>query len=306
MQTIIGKTKKVRTLINFVLILTCLWTQLTFGQSAKIVQVAEDVFLIEDLGCNVLAVTGSEGVLLIDTGAASNTDRLEAALDELDAGPVLFVLNTHFHFDHVGSNQYLAQRGAVIIAHEKTRERMQAEWNVPEMLGIRYPVIPPYPSSALPKMVFWNNFKLYFGGQEIELIHFGRAHSDADVAIFLRDRNVLHTGDLYLSNGFPAIDIYCGGSVDGTLSVLDSLAAAIDDETKVVPGHGPVVGRNDLLGYRTMLAIAKERVLALIKEGKTLEEIAAADPIADLYPGKSWLTPNLFIFIVYMEAKGKN
>ena len=144
---------------------------------------------------------------------------------------------------------------------------------------------------------------LHFNGHQIELLRFPGAHTDGDLAVFFPDINVLHTGDLYLSNGFPpAADAFHGGTFDGVVAALDALADLIDDETQVVPGHGPVSNLQELRDYRKMIVKGRDRVAALTKEGKTLEEVIDADPTAGLYTdGESWLPRSMFVRLVYAE-----
>ncbi len=270
------------------------------------VRIAEDVSLLSGLESNVVAVGDSEGVLLIDNGSSRSFESLKEQLAVLGSGPVRIVINTHFHFDHVGANEALGQAGATIIGHDNTRERMMTEWVTPERLGIRYPRIPPYPETALPVLTFDRTLKAHFAGHEIEAVHFPNAHSDADIAVYLRDCNILHAGDFYLSNGFPILDSPHGGTIDGLLSALDGLVGIIDEHTVVVPGHGPLSDRRGLKAYREMLAIGKDRIAKLISEGLTLEEIVEADPTAGLYKaGESWLDPKQFVYTVFLDLTGQ-
>ena len=182
---------------------------------------------------------------------------------------------------------------------------MTEDWITPETLGVRYPQIPPYPEIALPVLTFDQSLTTHFGDLEIRAVHFPNAHSDSDVAVFVRDRNVVHAGDLYLSNGFPIEDTFHGGTIDGVLSALDGLIALIDDQTIVVPGHGPVSNRAGLRAYRDMLTTGKDRIAALISQGLTLEQIVEADPTAGLYEGESWLNPKLFVWTVFVDLTGQ-
>lgn len=269
---------------------------------SEAIKIADGVYLLGNLPCNVVAVIGSDGILLIDNGSARTAGNLKEMIAGFDTGPLRIVLNTHYHFDHIGANEYLAKDGAVIVAHENTRRRMLAEWRIPDKWGLNYPAIPPYPDVAVPKVTFADSLNVHFNGQTIEAVHLPNAHSEADIAVFLRDANILHTGDIYLSNGFPIIDSFYGGTIDGVIAAVDALVNLINDHTKVVPGHGPVSNRQELRDYRKMLTTARDRIAALIEEGKTLEEIVAADPTAGLYGrGRSWLPPKLFIVTVYAD-----
>lgn len=272
--------------------------------TSAVIEIADGVYLLTGLGCNVLAVVVTDGVLIIDSGSDGDAKNLKSAIAGLDVGPVRIVLNTHSHLDHVWGNEVLAKNGAVIIAHDRVRLAMQAEWRVPDALGL--PTVPPYPEAALPMLTFVDALTVHLGGHEIEALHFPKAHSDADAAVLLRVANVLHTGDLYVSNGFPLIDSFHGGTIDGVITAVDVLVDLIDDETTVVPGHGSLSNRRELCEYRNMLAVARDRITVLIKGGSTLEEVVAANPTAGLYRrGESWMPTGFFILTVYEDLAGQ-
>jgi glyoxylase-like metal-dependent hydrolase (beta-lactamase superfamily II) len=153
-------------------------------------------------------------------------------------------------------------------------------------------------------VTFEHYLKVHLNGRDTDLIFLPRAHSDADVVVFLRDQDVLHTGDLFLSNGFPILDSFHGGTIDGLISALDALIDLIGDDTKVVPGHGPVSNRQGLRTYREILARGRDRIAALMDQANTLEEIVAAQPLEGLYSaGESWLPPKLFVWTVYVDLE---
>jgi cyclase len=176
------------------------------------------------------------------------------------------------------------------------------EWKPREILGVQWPNLPPYSTPALAKVCYAESLTVYFNGEEIEAIHLPAAHSDGDVVIRFKRANVVHTGDLYLSNGFPIIDLDTGGTISGYLAGIDKIVSLCDDNTVVIPGHGAVSGREGLRSYREMLAAARDRIEELIKKRKTLEEVVAADPTAGLFKGgESWIEPKLFVYCVYMD-----
>lgn len=271
----------------------------TTSPEIEAAEIGDGVYLL-GLFCNVLAVEVAHGLLIVDSGPDWEVEVLKKAVTRLAAGPVRFVLNTHFHYDHVGNNASLAGSGAVIVAQEQVRQRMQVEWAFPDALGIQ--AVPPFPEAALPMLSFGDGLTVHAGGNEIEVLHLPGAHSGADAVVWLSEANVLHTGDLYLSNGFPPIDSFHGGSVDGLIAALDVLVNLIDDDTKVVPGHGTLSNRQELSEYRLMLAMARDRIIALIRKGRTLDEIVAANPTAGLYKrGESWIRPELFVRTAYED-----
>jgi cyclase len=252
-------------------------------------EIAPGVHLLSGLSCNVLALVGARGLLVIDSGTPGETVLLADQLASFGAGEVKIAISTHFHFDHVGGNESLASAGAVIVAHERLRPRLQTEWQFPDSVGLGMPVIPPYPDAALPIITFDDSVTLHFGGQEITLLHFPNAHSDADLVVLLGGANVVHTGDLFASGGaLPPLDSYHGGTIDGWIAAVEELTDIIDDRTMVVPGHGPVADRQALREFGRVLAVGRDRIAALVAQGRTLEEVLADDPMGDLVASGGW------------------
>jgi len=266
------------------------------------VKVTEGIYRIKNFGCNIAVMTGDDGVLIIDTGDQAAALKTDSVIKTISNKPVRYVLNTHFHLDHVGANKKLSEGGSVIVAQENTRQRMSEVWNVPAIAGVTYPVIPPYSEDYLPKICFRDSIAIYFNNETIQGIHFPNGHSDSDVIYFFRKANVIHAGDLFLSNGFPVIDIYYGGSIDGYIRAVDNMIRLCNERTIVIPGHGAPSDRQGLVEYRDMLSKARTNIEKLVKEGKTLEEVIAADPTKDLFKlGKSWLPAPMFVDVVYKE-----
>ena len=265
-------------------------------------KVADDLYWAGDFECNVAALVGPDGVLIVDSGGEEVTDKVRSALLQVSKEPVRIIMNTHFHFDHVGGNEAFARGGALVISQEKARERMTVEWRPREILGVRWPNLPPYSTPALAKVCYAESLTVHFNGEEIEALHLPAAHSDGDAVIRFKRANVVHTGDLYLSNGFPVIDIDTGGTIGGYLAGVDKIINLCDDKTVVIPGHGAVSDREGLRSYRDMLTTARDRIAKLIKGGKTLEQIVAADVTAGLFKGgESWLEAKLYVYCVYMD-----
>jgi glyoxylase-like metal-dependent hydrolase (beta-lactamase superfamily II) len=266
-------------------------------------KISDGLYLIDNFGCNIAVSVGGDGLLIIDSGISSKADQVKSAIKEVSADSIKFILNTHFHFDHVGGNKKLVNKKSVIIAHNNVSKRMKVEWNPPEILGSKWPKISPYSKSALPEICFSDSLTIYFNDDTIKCFHFPQAHSDGDAIFCFKKANVIHTGDLFLSNGFPVIDIFAGGgTINGHLDAVSKIISLCDEKTIVIPGHGPLSDRNQLIEYLNMLAASKERIANLIKQGKTLEEIVAAKSISDLYKrGESWLNPKLFIYTIYNE-----
>jgi cyclase len=270
------------------------------------VQVAERVSLLQGLACNVLVVSGPDGALVIDHGLKREAASLRQAVASLAPAGIRATVLTHIHWDHVGASETLGLEGVEIIAHENTRKRMTEEWSAPEAPVGRFPVIQPYPDAALPTRTFPDSMHLRFGGQDIRILHYPGGHSDTDVVVFLPESDVVHAGDLFESNGFPIVDSFHGGTIDGYIRNVDAVIQEVGDKTVVVPGHGPVSNREGLRKYRAMLVAARARIAERIESGMTLEELLASDPTAGLYEGgTSWINPKLFVWTVFVDLTGQ-
>lgn len=268
-------------------------------------EIADGVHVFSGVYAGVLAVTGPDGVLLVEPGPTWHAEDIQDLLAELGAGQVRIVIDTHFHDDHIGNNEMFANGGAMIIAHENARLRMQQEWVFPEKLQLRVRPVPAFPEVALPTMLVSDNLTVHFGGHRIEIHHIPGAHTDADLVVLLPEANVLHTGDLFVLSGIPPVDTYHGGSVDGVIAAVDKLVGMIDDDTRVVPGHGPVSNRREMLAYRQILRTGRDRIAALVAQGKSLEEVVAASPVVGLYTRGETRMPGVgFTRTVYAELAG--
>ena len=279
---------------------------LTFALSAQdlsqvqvgTVQVTENIFMLTGAGGNIGVLRGPDGLLLIDSQFAQLADKIKAALAPLGSGPVRLLLNTNWHYDHVLGNEWLAMAGAIIIAHENTRTDMTKEQGFPEF-GSKFPA---YPEAALPKVTFKDSLTIHFDGEEIQAAHIPAAHSDADLAFYFRKANVMHTGDLFFSAGYPFIDVSHGGSINGMIAAADVLLGLTDAGTKFICGHGPLSDREGVRRFRDMLSTVRDRVARLVKEGKTLEQVLALKPTAEFdKPGQPGVPTEMFVKIVYGE-----
>ena len=296
---------------NLILFSFCfLLCNLSFSQNPVINQglskVSEGIYMLENYGCNIAVMVGPEGLLIIDSGYKRTALKIDSIISTISNLPIKYVLNTHFHYDHLGGNKKLSEDGAVIVAHENTRLRMLSEWNIPEIAGIKYPIIPPYPVEYLPKICFQDSLKIYFNNEIVQGIHFPNGHSNCDVIYYFQKANVIHTGDLFLSNGFCVIDYYCGGTTDGYIRAVDNILKICNEKTLIIPGHGAISNRQGLVDYRDMLAESRTRIAALIKQGKTVDEVIAADPTKDLFKGgETWLPTKIWVYTVYKDLSKK-
>lgn len=262
--------------------------------------------MLNRYGCNIAVMVGQEGLLIIDAGYKENASKVDSVISKISNLPVKYILNTHHHYDHVGGNKKLSKDGAAIVAHENTRQRMLSEWDIPEIAGIKAPVIPQYPEEYLPKICFQDSLMIYFNNENVKCIHFPNGHSDGDVIYFFQKANVIHTGDLFLSNNFPVVILHDGGSSDGSIKDIESILKICDEKTVIIPGHGAISNRQGLQDYLYMFVESRKRIANLIKEGKTVDEVIAADPTKDLFKvGESSLPPKLFVYTVYQDLSKK-
>ncbi len=268
------------------------------------VPVAGNISMLVGAGGNIGVSVGEDGVLLVDDEFPELAGKIKAAIAALKPGPVRFVLNTNWHYDHANGNEVFAKAGAVVIAHENSRGHMLKDQTYPD-LDPDFKIAP-YPKEALPVITVKEALTLYFNGDEIQMIHAPNAHSDGDLIIHFTRANVVQAGDLVFSGAFPFINVFYGGTIDGAVKAADIILGLCDERTKVIPGHGPLTDRKGVLAYKNMLETAKTRVAALIKAGKTLEETVAAKPAAGLIKEGAPIMPeDGFVKLVYWDLTGK-
>ncbi len=259
-------------------------------------QVAPGIYMLMGQGGNIGVSTGVDGVFLIDDEYAPMTPAVIAALRALDAGTPRFVLNTHWHSDHTGGNENLAQQGSLLVAHDQVRARMNSE----QFVSLIQRAVPASPQAALPVVTFNDAVSFHLNGDEVRGIHAPNAHTDGDVFVHFRKANVIHAGDLFF-RFYPFIDISSGGSIAGLIAALDRILAIADDETRIIPGHGPLANRADLAEYRRMLLSTSGRIRDMVKAGRTLDEILAAAPNADYDRQWGWafITPERYTRMIH-------
>ncbi|MGB5346031.1 MAG: MBL fold metallo-hydrolase [Woeseia sp.] len=243
--------------------------------SFKSTKLADGLYMLEGVGGfaggNLGLLAGDDGVVLIDDGLEQYTAQLLEAVSAAAGARVDFVINTHVHGDHVGGNAALHSHGARIVAHDSIRARMVASDAARD---------------ALPELTFNNEMSFYLNGQRAHLLHVANAHTDGDAVIVFPEANVIHTGDTMFNGLFPFIDLDSGGSVSGFIAAQTRLINLANEETRIIPGHGPLANRADLVRARDMLADAESRIRALLDQGMKADAILAANPLADY--GESW------------------
>ncbi len=260
-------------------------------------RLADNLYMLSGAGCNHALLVGDDGPLLIDTDMAEFNDQVVAAVKEITDQPIRCVVNTHWHFDHVGGNEDLAKSGAIIIAQENVRKRMSEE----QVLGGLGTRVPPSPPAALPRITYADASTLQWNGEEVRIIRLEPGHTDGDSLVFFQKANVLHAGDIFFNGMYPFIDVNVGGSIDGMIRAVDRVLALVNEDTKIIPGHGKLSNAAELREYRKMLATVRDRLKKLIKKGKTLEEVLAERPTKDLDGkwGRGAMKPDVWVRVVY-------
>ena len=254
----------------------------------------DSVFMLTGAGGNMVASAGPDGLLLVDDQFAPLADRIEAALialpepATLSERPLKYVINTHHHGDHTGGNRHFAGRGAILLARESARVRLLDE--------------APTPDTPLPVITYSDGIKIYFNGDRLQLLGLA-GHTDGDTAVFFEQANVLHAGDLFFKGRFPYIDVDSGGSVGAYMASQARMLDLIDDETRVVPGHGPVADKHDLAASYRMIAATRAAVAADVKAGRSLSDIQARG-VAAAYRSLAWafISEERWLQILYRDV----
>ena len=238
--------------------------------SYKTERVTDTIYMLSGVGGftggNVGLSVGDDGVAMIDNGVSSVIDILKSEIAEITDQPIDYMINTHIHGDHIGNNHVFGKDGAKIVSHENLRESLV---NDKKNGG----------PTSFPVLTFNDRMTIYLNDDAAQIIHFDHAHTDGDAVVYFKNDNVMHTGDIMFNKVFPFIDSNNGGSLDGVIKALEGIASIINDETKIIPGHGPLASREDVLSTIEMLKSAKKAVGELVAAGKSEEEILEANPL---------------------------
>jgi glyoxylase-like metal-dependent hydrolase (beta-lactamase superfamily II) len=248
-------------------------------------------------GGNIAVLSGPDGKLLVDAEIVTSRPNVTEALASINADPIKQLINTHWHFDHTGGNDWVHEGGASILAHENTRKHLMKDTRVE---GWHY-MFPAAPAGAIPSSVFKEEHTLQVNGATLALKHYSPAHTDSDISVHFVEADIFHTGDTFWNRNYPFIDYSTGGSIDGQIRAAEANIAKVTDKTIVIPGHGAVGGKADLMLFRDVLVEIREKVATLKKQGKTLGEVVAAKPSTrtDEQWGQSFMNPSRFLALVY-------
>jgi glyoxylase-like metal-dependent hydrolase (beta-lactamase superfamily II) len=256
-----------------------------------------NVSVLMGAGGNIAVLPGRDGKLLIDAGFAGARPKIADALGEISSDPIRHLINTHWHFDHTDGNEWLHSAGATILAHENTRKHLSIDTRV-EGWDFTFRTSPP---GAIPSDVFTTDRTLDLNGVKIVLKHYAPAHTDSDISVHFTDADILHVADTFWNGYYPFIGYSTGGSIDGMIKATDANLAKITNNTIVIPGHGAIGDKSQLTFYRDLLVTTRDKVAALKKQGKSLDEIVAAKPTAawDDKWGGGFMSPRMFTGLVF-------
>ncbi|HMC01763.1 MAG TPA: MBL fold metallo-hydrolase [Flavobacteriaceae bacterium] len=239
----------------------------------EVQKLSDNIYMLIGQGGNIGVSAGDDGVFIIDDQYAPLTPKIISALKTISDKPIKYVANTHHHGDHTGGNENLAKLGATIIAHDNVRKHLEDK-----------------PKEALPTITFSDKLSVYMNGEQVLVFHLDNAHTDGDSMLYFTNSNVLHTGDIYFNGMYPYIDLNSGGTVNGYIEAIKQVLIVIDDETKIIPGHGALSNKKEYQDFLKMLETLKVQVEIEIKAGKTEEDVAANTNLTKTYDdlGYSW------------------
>ncbi len=257
----------------------------------------DNLFMLYGPGGNMVALNGPDGKVLVDSSFSTVVPKIRETLDGMGNAPLKILINSHWHLDHTDGNQGLHDAGALIVAHENTRKRL----STPQFMAALNVHFDAAPAAAWPQQTFTDNTALYFNGEQIHLGYFAPAHTDTDIFVHYQNGNVLHMADIWFNANYPLIDVSSGGTINGMIAASDKGIKLADADTKIVPGHGPLGDKAGLMKYHDMLVTVRDRVKKQKDAGKSLAEVTAAKPTADLDAqwGNGFIKPDFFVNFVY-------
>jgi cyclase len=290
-----------------------------------ILPVQGNVYMLVGAGGNITVQIGDDGVLLVDAGLAGTSDKVDAAIRTLSTKPIRYIIDTHIHADHTGGNEALAKMGSTIAggnvvgdigASAGNQATVIAAQEVLDRMSAATDTQPAVPQASWPTETYTTpERKLYFNGEGVLMIHVPSAHTDGDTIVFFRRSDVISTGDIFVTTGYPLVDLARGGNIQGIINGLNKiieLAIPADEQeggTMIIPGHGRLCDVADVVFYQEMVTIIRDRIQDMVNKGMTLEQVKAAKPTLDYDPryGKDtgFWTTDMFVEAVYKSLSPK-
>jgi len=262
-------------------------------------ELSKTVYMLTGSGGNIGICVGEDGVFVIDSQFAPLSEMIMRTIAQISDGQIKYVINTHWHGDHTGGNDNFHKKGAVIVAHENVRARLSEK----QLLKAFSQTVPASERGAWPTITFKEDMSLHANGEDITLFHVHNAHTDGDAMVYFPQSNVLHMGDTFFKDRYPYIDLASGGTINGIIDAANKALMIVDESTKIIPGHGSLASKADLKNYRDMLVTVRDRVMAAIKEGKTLDQVKAAKLNKDYDDthSSSFITPDKIVDFIYTD-----
>lgn len=235
----------------------------------KTTKITESLYMLEGAGGNIGVSVGEDGIIVIDDQFAPLAEKIQEAISKISPKPIKFVINTHWHMDHVGGNEKFATTGAVIVAHDNVRKRMSTE----QFIELMKTKVEPSPAKALPVVTFTNDITLHLNGEDIRVVHVDATHTDGDSIVVFPKAKVIHMGDCYMTISYPYADLSSGGNFDGFIATIAKVLGMTDNSFKIIPGHGPLSNKTEMKAWHDMLVEIRASVKKEVDAGKTLEAI---------------------------------
>ena len=264
----------------------------------KAEKLTENIYMLTGSGGNIGVLIGEDGVFMIDSQFGPLSDKISKAIAELSDQPIKYLFNTHWHGDHTGGNENFGKKGALVIAHENVKTRLSTEQKRPFNR-----TTPPAPLIARPVITFKKDLSLHLNGEDILVYHFHHGHTDGDAIVYFPKSNIIHMGDTYFKGRFPYIDLNSGGSVQGVLKTINEVLFLADSESKIIPGHGSLSNKEELMEYRDVIVTIQDRVKKAIASEMTLEEIKASNLTKEYDEdwGGGFINSERFVDIIYTD-----
>ena len=269
----------------------------------SVVRVTDNIYMLKGRGGNIGVITGDNGTLIVDDQFGELTEKIKQAIKTITDNPVKFVVNTHLHGDHLGGNENFANGGSIIIAHENVRKRISTE----QFNKLMNTSTPPLAKAAWPVITFNTDIQFYIGDEVVHVIKTSNAHTDGDGIIYFKKANVVHTGDTFVTYGFPYIDVPSGGTFLGLIQASEILLKNIDGQTKIIPGHGEVCSKKDVELFINRLKEIRDIVKSGIKAGKDASKLINENVLSKFEKewGNGFIKAKDFISTIYPELKGE-
>lgn len=264
----------------------------------KVNPVANNIYYLEGRGGNIGVLVGSEGVLLVDDQFAVLTEKITNAVKEISDAPITYIINTHYHGDHMGGNENFRKQNVAILAHKNVKARLAITFED----KIRNVTQKAKPEGAWPTLdIPFNQMGLKLYDEDFEIIHLPNSHTDGDMMVYFKKANVMHTGDTFVRYGFPFIDAAAGGSIDGFIKAQEKILELADENTKIIPGHGGIASIEHVTELLTMLKETRKIIADHKNNGVALEDLIPMNPLKDYHDrwNGSFITTDLFVQLVY-------